>query len=446
MKIVVAGAHAVGTHLAKLLAKEGMDVVLMDADPERIAQLTFMNLMTMIGSPTSIHALRDAGVHKCDLFIAVTPVESVNIHACILAANLGARKTLARIDNYEMQKPESAEFYKRIGVSRLVYPEMLGGEAIAGAITRPWARQSVSLCDGCLQLVGVKVREGAPIVGQRLMDIGRKHHDSFHVAAIKRGDELIIPSGPDLILAGDLVYIIPLPTKADVVRHACGKEERHLTRVIILGGNRLGVQTCYYLSKNYEVIFIEEDHHKADYVLEKVPKARVVSGTKGDVETLTELNISEHDAFVALGPNSDSNILSCLNAKKLGAGKTVVEVDDVDQITMAQNLNIGSTVNKKLLTASSIYQLFLDSDKTNAKCFSLIDAEVADLVAQPGSMITKEPVMKLSLPKGITLGGLVRNGQGHTVTGQTHIQPGDHVVVVCVNEKINQVERLFVNA
>ena len=445
MKIIVAGAHEVGTHLAKLLAKDNMDVVLMDADPERIKPLTFMNLMTMTGSPTSIHALRDAGVPRCDLFIAVTPIESVNIHACILAANLGARKTLARIDSFEMQKEESALFYKRIGISRLVYPEMLGGQAIAAAISRPWARQSFDLCEGALLLLGVKVREGAPIVGKKLMEIGRRHHDNFHIAAIVRGDETIIPGGEDMILAEDLIYFISLPQEADVVRSICGKKERHLERVIIWGGNRLGVQTCYYLPKGLKVLFVEDDRQKGEYVMDKLPHAEVVQRAAGNVETLSEQNIGEHDAFVALSENADSNILACLTAKKLGAGKTVAEVSDIEQITMAQNLNIGSTVNRKLLTASAIYQMLLDSDKTNAKCYSLVDAEVADVVAQAGSKITRVPVYQLKLPKDITLGGLIRNGVGMTVTGQTQIQAGDHVVVICRDNKIAAVERLFVS-
>ena len=443
MKIVIAGAQDVGTHLAKLLAKERHDVVLMDADNHRISQLTFMNLMTMVGSPTSIHALKEAGVPECNLFIAVTPDESTNIHACILAANLGARKTMARVDNYETQRAETADFYRRIGISNLVYPEMLGGRAVAAAIARPWARQSVSLCDGNLLLLAVKVREGAPIVGQKLMDIGRKHHDSFHVAAIKRDADLIIPGGNDVVKNEDLVFFVTMPQKADVVRHACGKKNRDLRRIIILGGNRLGIQICYYLKKSYDIVFIEDDEESANHVMEKVPQAKVVKGMNTYIETLGDLNISEHDAFVAVGPDADSNILACLTAKKMGVGKSIVEVGEVEQVTMAQNLNIGSTVNKRLLTAASIYQILLDSDKTNAKCYSLIDAEVADLTAQNGSAITQRPVMELRLPKGITLGGMVRNGQGSTVTGQTQIQPGDQVAVICMNERISDVEKLF---
>lgn len=178
--------------------------------------------------------------------------------------------------------------------------------------------------------------------------------------------------------------------------------------------------------------------------MEKVPNAKVIQGEMGDQEALAAVNIESSDALVALGDNSGANILSCLTAKKMGVGKSVVEVADVEYISVATNLNIGSTVNKKIITASAIYQLLLDADKTNAKCFSLVDAEVADIVAQPGSKITSKPVIDLSLPKGFTLGGLVRNGKGMTVTGQTQIQPGDHVVVVCMNDKIGQVEKYFV--
>lgn len=444
MKIIVAGAAEVGTHLAKLLAKENLDVVLMDADPEKIAQLTFMNLMTMVGKPTSITSLREAGVPSCDLFIAVTPDESVNMHACILAANLGARKTVARIDDKEMLKPSSTEFYKRIGISHLVYPEMLAGQAVASAIRRPWARQSYELCDGKLKLIGVKVYDGAPIVGQSLMEVGKDHHDHFHIAAIKRDDDLLIPGGMDVVQAGDLLYFVTVPEKIDVLRYICGKADRHIRRVIIMGGTRIGVQTCYHLPKEYEILFIEPNRARAEELMELVPNAHVIQGKVADQEALNSVHIEDTDALVALGMESGSNILACLSAKKMGVGKTVAEVPDVEYISLATNLNIGSVVNKKIVAASAIYQLLLDADKTNAKCFSLVDAEVADLVAQEGSRITSKPVMNLSLPRGITLGGLVRNGKGGIVTGQTQIQAGDHVVVVCLNEKIAQVEKLFV--
>ncbi|MDO4497016.1 MAG: Trk system potassium transporter TrkA [Bacteroidales bacterium] len=441
MKIIVAGAHEVGTHLARLLARDNKDVILMDEDPERVAQLTFLNLMTMVGSPTSINALREAEVSAADLFIAVTPNESVNIHACILASNLGARKTLARIDKYELLKPENQEFYKKIGISRLIYPEMLGGEAVAQAIRRPWARATFELCDGKLLLLAVKVYD-APICGKKLMDIGRQHSE-YHIAAIKREDHLIVPGGNDEVLPGDIVFFVTPPEKTDQVRMFCNKPERHLNRVVIMGGSRLGVQATYFLPNGMRVLFIENDRHVAEHLLEVVHDCEVVHGDASDVDFLNELGLNSGDVFVALGNNSGSNVLACLTAKRLGVGKTVAEVEDVAYISLADKLNIGSTVNKKLLAASSIYQLLLDADKTSAKCYSLVDAEIASLVAQAGSKITRKPVMELGLPKGITFGGMVRNGEGMNVTGQTQFQEGDRVVIVCMNEKFSQVEKLF---
>ena len=443
MKIIIAGAAEVGTHLAKLLSREQMDVTLMDEDPERVSQFALANMMTMEGNPTSIAALREAEVPKCDLFIAVTPNESKNIHACILASNLGARRTMARIDNYEMQKPENVEFYKKIGINRLVYPEMLGGEAVAQAINRPWARMSFDLCNGHLLLLTVKVHEGAPIVGHTLIEIG-KEHPQYHIAAIKRGEEVIIPTGKDMVLSEDIVYFVVTPQYTEAVRIICGKKQRNLQRVVMMGGTRLGIQACYFLGNRYEKLFIAPDRETAEMLMEKVHDVKVVRGDYSDMQFLSELGLRSTDAFVALGDNSGSNVLACLTAKKLGVGKTVAEVEDVAYIALAGNLNIGSVVNKKLYTASSIYQLLLDADKTSAKCFSLVDAEVADLVAQPGSRITQHPVKDLELPRGITFGGLVRDNQGQNITGDTVIQPGDHVVVICMNELINRVEKLFV--
>ena len=444
MKVVIVGAAEVGTHLAKLLARENMDVTLVDSDPEQVGQLTFYNIMTLIGSPTSINDLKEAGVPNADLFIAVTPVESINIHACILAANLGARKTVARVDNYETMSEECCEFYKKIGINRLVYPELLGGQAVASAVMRPWARVSHELCDGHLLLLCVKVYQdkGAPIIGLSLIEIGKKY-GQFHVAAIQRGEETIIPKGTDVILAGDLIYFIVTPENANYVRLACNKRDTHINRVVYLGGSRLGIQSTHYLPKSMSVVFVNQDRKTAERLMEQVPKAIVINGDTTDLDTLVDLGIGEEDALVALGENSGSNVLACLMATQLNVGKTVVEVEDVDFIAIADKLNIGSVINKKQLTASVIYRLLLKSDKTNAKTFSIYDAAVADVVAQPGSKITQKPVIELGLSRNITLGGLVRNGTGMTITGQTQIQPGDQVVVVYQNENISKIEKLF---
>lgn len=445
MKVVIAGAAEVGSHLAKLLAREKMDVILMDSDPEKTSSLAFFNIMTLTGSPTSINDLREAGVQSADLFVAVTPNESVNIHACILAANLGARKTVARVDSNETMKPENADFYKKIGINRLVYPEMLGGKAVASAINRTWARSSHELCDGHLLLLCVKVYDDPnhPIVGKTLIEIG-KTCEKFHIAAIIRGEEVIIPKGSDTVEAGDLVYFIVSPENDRFVRSACMKRDTHINRVVFIGGTRLGIQASRFLPKDKAIVFINHGQKEAEHLKNKVPQAEIVDGDSASMDDWNEIGLGSEDAIVALGDNSGENVLACLMAKKLKVGKTVVEVEDIDYIAIADKLNIGSVINKKILTASVIYQLLLRNDKTSAKTYSIYDAEVAEFVAQAGSKITQKPVMQLGLSRNVTLGGMVRDGKGSTITGQTIIQPGDQVVVIFRDEKISQIEKLFI--
>ena len=169
----------------------------------------------------------------------------------------------------------------------------------------------------------------------------------------------------------------------------------------------------------------------------------IIQGDGRDIDLLKEEGIMDTDAFIALTDSSETNILACLTAKGFGVPKTVAEVENISFITVAEGLNIGSVINKKLIAASRIYQLLLDEDDSNVKCLSLADAEVAELIAKEGSKITKAQVKDLSLPKDLTIGGLIREGKGLIVNGNTHIQPNDHVVVFCLDTAIRKIEKLF---
>jgi K+ transport systems, NAD-binding component len=306
-------------------------------------------------------------------------------------------------------------------------------------------RQRWDVHDGALILLGIKLRAQAEILNQPLKDLCGPD-DPYHIVAIKRGGDTIIPSGLDELRVGDLAYFMTTKEYIPYIRKIVGKEHyTDVKNVIMMGGGKTTVRAALTVPDYMNVKIIEKDAKRCERLNELLENkdTMVIHGDGRDLGLLEEEGIRNTQAFVALTENAETNILACLTAKKMGVGKSIVEVGDVEQVTMAQNLNIGSTVNKKSLTAASIYQILLDSDKTNAKCFSLIDAEVVDLTAQNNASITLKPVMELRLPKGITLGGLVRNGVGQTVTGQTHIQPGDQVVVICPNESIAAVQELF---
>uniref|UniRef100_UPI0025B6F281 NAD-binding protein n=1 Tax=uncultured Muribaculum sp. TaxID=1918613 RepID=UPI0025B6F281 len=211
MKIVIAGAGEVGSHLAKLLSHEGQDIVLADADAAKLDPLDAnYNLLTVCGNPTSFATLREAHAGDCDLFVAVTPYETNNLTACSIAKSFGARRTVARIDNYEYMTPEVQPFFASHGIDRVIYPEYLAAAEIATALKRTWVRHWFEMWDGQLILVGVKLRDNASIVGMQLKDFGRLGHN-FHVSAIRRRHDTIIPRGDDRILDGDIVYFMTPP-------------------------------------------------------------------------------------------------------------------------------------------------------------------------------------------------------------------------------------------
>ena len=445
MKIIIAGAGAVGTHLAKLLSDEKQDIILMDDDEERLGRLgSNFDLLAVNISPTSISGLKEAGVAGADLFIAVTPDESRNMTACMLATSLGAKKTVARINNYEYLLPKHKEFFAKLGVDSLIYPEMLAAKEIVDAVKMSWIRQWWEFAGGALVLLGTKMKETAEILNVPLHELGGRNIP-FHIVAIKRGSETIIPRGDDTIILNDIVYFTTTKKYIPYIRKIAGKEnEADIRNVMIMGGSRIAVRTVQYMPEYMRTKIIESDFNRCNRLTELVDdKVMIINGDGRDMELLLEEGIKNTEAFVALTGNSETNILACLAAKRLGISKTVAEVENIDYISMAESLDIGTVINKKFIAASHIYQMMLDADVSNVKCLTFAIADVAEFTVKAGSRITRSQVKDVGLPKGATIGGLIRNGEGILVTGNTTIMENDHVVVFCLGMMIKKLEKFF---
>lgn len=446
MKIIIAGAGEVGTHLATLLSREKQDIILLDESEEKLSRLEGdFDLMTVVASPSSIASLKDAGAGSADLFIAVTPDESRNMTACMLAHKLGARKTVARIDNYEYLLPEHQEFWKQLGVDSLIFPEMLAAQEIVDAVKMSWIRQWWEVHGGALILIGVKLRQGAQILNIPLSQLGEPEMLPYHVVAIKRGGETIIPRGNDCIHENDIVYFMTMKKHIPYIRSIAGKAHYPDVRnVMIMGGSRISIRTSHIIPDNMKLTIIEKERHHCNRLAELVSrKTLIVNGDGRDLNLLNEEGLDNTDAFVALSENSETNILACLTAKRLGVSKTVAKVENIDYINMAESLDIGTIINKKLIAASHIYQMMLDADVSNVKCLTLANADVAEFTVKEGAPVTRKPVKDLGLPKGLTLGGLIRHGEGQLITGNSLILPGDHVVVFCMGLMIKKIEKYF---
>ena len=445
MKVVIVGAGAVGTHLSKLLSREHQDCILIDDDEERLSSLTEYDVMTYQASPTSIHALKEAGVQHADLFVGVTPEESININACILAHALGAKKTVARIDNYEYLSAENQTFFKELGIDSLIYPEVLAAIDITNGLKLSWVRQRWDVHGGALILLGIKLRESAEILNQPLKDLCGPD-DPYHIVAIKRNDDTIIPGGLDELHVNDLAYFMTTKEYIPYIRKIVGKEHyTDVKNVIIMGGGKTAVRAALNIPNYMSVKIIETSSNRCENRTELLEseEALGIHGDGRDLGLLEEEGIRNTQAFVALTDNAETNILACLTAKKLGVRKTVALVENLDYVNMAESLDIGTIINKKTIAASHIYQLMLDADVDNLRSLMVVDAEVAEFTAAPDSRVTKRAVKDLGLPFGVTIGGLVRNGVGMLVNGNSRIEAGDAVMVFCHEAKLQTLDKYF---
>ncbi|MDR0507432.1 MAG: Trk system potassium transporter TrkA [Dysgonamonadaceae bacterium] len=442
MKIIIGGAGEVGRHLSKLLSAENQDIILIDDNEENLNFPNNYEIMTVVGNPTSIRDLKYAGVASADMFIGVTPEESINMTACMLAHNLGVKKTIARVSNEEYLLPKNAEFFTGLGVGSLICPEVLAANEIVSALRSPWSRQWWEIAGGII-LIGIKIRENAPIVNKYLYDIG-KDEKIYHIVAIKRDDQTIIPSGSDQILQGDLLYITTTKEHVEDVKSATGKADMEINKVTIMGGGRIALKVCDLLPRSMQIKLLEINKEKSYRIAEKVDdNILVINGDGRNTDLLIHENIKNCNAFISLTGNSEANILACVAAKSLGVQKTIAEIENLDYIQMAEKLNIGNIINKKLIASSHIYRFLLDADVSTIKCLTFANADVAELVAREGSKVTKKQVKDLRLPKDMTLGGKICNGRAEMINGDTIIQAGDHVVVFCLNTAMRKIENYF---
>ena len=446
MKIIIIGAYAIGTHLARLLSRNNDDITIIDDDGERLAQIgSDFDLMTMEASPSSINTLTDAGVAAADLFISVTPSQSLNINTCIIAHALGARKTVAKISDAEFTAEDKKEFFKRLGIDELIYPEILAARDIISGLKMSWVRQRWDVHDGALVMLGIKLREACEILNKPLREISGPN-DPYHVVAIKRGTDTIIPGGNDKLELYDLAYFMTTRQYIPYIRKIVGKEHYvDVKNVMVMGGGTTAVRAVQTMPEYMDVKVIEMNTERCEYLNDSLDndKTLIINGDGRDIPLLTEEGIKNTQAFVALTGNAETNILACLTAKRLGVRKTVAMVENLDYASMAESLDIGTIINKKAIAASRIYQMMLDADVMNVTFLMSANADVAEFIPKEGSKVTRKPVKDLGLPPGMTIGGLVRDNVGMLVSGNTQIQAGDSVVVFCHGQNMKKIERLF---
>lgn len=445
MNIIIAGDGEVGFHLAKLLTDENHDITVVDPNTELLKLIeAHTDLMTIAGDSTSISILERANIKRADLLISVVHDEQINLMTCIIGKKLGAKRTIARVNNTEYLDLKNEELFRSMGVDHMVCPEKLAAEEIVNLLEQTAATETFEFSGGKLMLFLIKLDEKAEVVGKTLDQIALEFpYLEFRAIAIHRNSKTIIPRGQDEFKINDLAYVITKPNGIASLLKLGGKETFEIRNVMIVGGGRIGRKTAIRLADSYNMKMVEIDKNRCLNLSNELTDSLIINGDARDIELLKDEGIENMDAFIAVTDNSETNILTCLHARKFGVKKTIALVENIDYIDISQNIGIDTIINKKLISASYIAQFTMGAQVTSTKILHGIDAEVFEFVVKPDSQIVKKPIRKLKFPEGAIIGGIVRGDKSYIATGNFRIREGDKVVVFSLPSSIHKVDRFF---
>jgi trk system potassium uptake protein TrkA len=444
MRIVVAGAGEVGTHLAKMLSRENHEIVIIDSDVDRLKNLSATcDLMTIQGDVTSKKLLMEAGTDGADLFIAVTPWDDTNIVSAIMAKKLGAKLTVVRIGDSEPLSRDNRDIFTGLGIDSIVYPEKIAAREVTNILHQSGVSTLVDFSGGRLSLLAVRMDRNAPIVNKTPSEAGDIYQMEYRAVAIQRDGRTIIPYGDVRYEPDDTVYVVTNPAGIKNILRYSGQSQEQMTQVMILGGSHIGRLVAKELGKGYHIKIFEADRDEAYRLSDALDNVLVIHGDGTKVDLLLEEGLRTTDAFIAVTGNSEANILACLLAKSEGVRHTIAEIENLDYINLAERLGIDTIINKKLIAAGHIYRHTLAGRVSMIKYLAATDAEVLEFVVSPKSKIIDKTLREIHFPKDAIIGGLIRGKAGYIATGDTWIQPGDHVVVFSIPQAIVEVSKFF---
>lgn len=445
MNIIIAGDGEVGVYLAKSLSELDYNITVVDPHADMLSRLeNETDLMTVAGSATSPQVLKDAGVGECDLFLAVLHDESVNLMSCILAKKLKAKKTVARITNVELLSPKLRDMMRDLGVDEMVCPERIAAKEITNLLNNSAAAEFFDFSGGLLTMYVIRLEAGSPVVDHAVKDLAETYKDlQVKVVALLRGGETIIPHGDTVFHAGDMAYIISRANQVETINHVAGKKAVDIKRVMIAGGGRVGRYAADTLQERLKITLIEENRQRAEALSAELADTLIINGDATNIELLKEEGLQDVDAFIGVTNSSETNVLTCLHAKRLGVKRTIALVDNTGFITISQDIGIDTIINRKLITASYIARFIVKGDAVSSKWLSGTNAEVLELVVGKWAPATRKPIGQLEIPHGATVGGIIRGRETLLPSREMQLKHGDKVVIFSLPSAMTAMVKLF---
>lgn len=445
MNIIIAGDGEVGVHLAKSLTELDHNITVVDPHSELLKRLeSETDLMTITGDSTSPQVLIDANVADCDLFLSVLHDESINLVTCILAKKLKAKKTVARISNAELLNPKHREMFRELGVDELVCPERIAAREITNLLNNSVATEFFDFSGGLLTMYVVRIDEGSPVVGHDMKELALEHPDlQVRVVAILRHGETLIPHRGMALRVDDQVYLIGRTNQMEGVNQVVGKQAVAIRRTMIAGGGRIGRYAAITLQDKMHITLIEENHQRAEELSSLLNDTLIISGDATDIDLLKEEGLENVDAFIGVTDSSETNVLTCLHAKRLGVKRTIALVENTGFIDISQDIGIDTIINKKLITASYIARFIVKGDAVSSKWLSGTNAEVMELIVGKRAPATKTPLGELEIPEGATVGGVIRGRETLLPSRELQLAEGDKVVIFTLPKSMSKMVKLF---
>lgn len=447
MKIVIAGAGEIGTHLASMLSLEYHDITVISPNEERLSKIREgSDVVTITGSPSSIDVLSRAGTASADLFIAVSPEseQDINIVSAALAKKLGAKKVTARINNEEYLKNENRIIFTDLGIDSLFYPEKIASNEILNFIKQNNASEFMDYSHGKLQLIVFRLDECSPMIDKTVRELRQHTHNLLRSVAITRNEETIIPTYDTKFKIHDQVYFVTTKDGVNEVMTLTGKEKVVVRNLMILGGGRIGEIVARTMEKQSEIVkLIDLNDSKCAYLSEVLDKTMVINGDGRNSDLLLAENIKDMDAFIAVTSSSETNILSCVVAKRMGVPKVIAEIENLEYIKLAEDMGVDAVINKKLITAGKIFRFTLSNKVRSIKVLSGTEAVVLEFIVNTNSKITTGKLQDLHFPKEAIIGGYIRGSESFMADSETTIRPYDQVVVFALPNAVDEVDKFF---
>lgn len=452
MKVIVCGAGRVGTSIAKQLASEDNNVIMIDSSAEAIASIgNLLDVTTMVGVPSHPNVLEEAGASNAEMIIAVTPSDEVNMIICELAHSIfNVPIKVARIRSQNYLLPAYKDLYRHdhVPIDHIISPEKEVASAIINRLHVPGAMDTIPLVGRQIKVVEVRCLDNCPVIGYSIASILENNTDlKMNIIGIFRDENLIVPNPSEKIRTGDEVYFIADRNDVPQTMHIFGHKEKEARKVIIVGGGNIGLSIAEAIEADHHGIratLIELSKERAELVASKLENTIVINGNSLEQEILLEANVGATETIIAVTNDDEANILSCLLAKRLGCQRAFSLINKGSSYSsLITSLGIDATINPREMTVSSILQHARKGRVRAAYSICEGMAEIIEAEAIPHGGIVGKSVGDLGLPLGIRIGAIRRGNETIMSTDKTIIAEGDSVIILSLTSQVKKVDKIF---